>query len=54
MAKGYGTANKRHRARTEIRDGIKTAVPAGERPRYKQVQKAPSAAQWERTLPDRD
>lgn len=33
-------ANKRHRARTEIKDVIKAAVSAGERPRYKQGQGA--------------
>lgn len=37
-------ANKRHRARTEIKDVIKTAVPAGERPQYKQGQNAPQCS----------
>ena len=37
-------ANKRHRARMEIKDVIKTAVPAGERPRYEQGQSAPQCS----------
>lgn len=36
----YGMANQRHRARMETKDVIKTAVPEGERPQYKQRQRS--------------